>query len=226
MEQQDFNNPQNPGSTRTQTANSQNTIKNKTTTGPRFVAEKSKPNYYARLFSGRMNRQNYIIGSTILVLIPLICFLVVIFSALLSPSALAMPYIDPNNPGNIVIPNVSITSLLITPSNELWIAIGTLFIILSLPYLLSIQVRRLHDLNLSGWWWILTVVPLLFLKQMFSFTELTHPDTLFWISNFVSLVSGVFSLCVTFWPGSLGSNKYGEPPFPRSNFLGDVMGIR
>src|SRR5260221_10146129 len=87
---------------------------------------KTKPEsgYFTRLFSGRMNRQNYIIGSTVFVLVPLLCFLVVIFNILLSSSAFAMSYINPNNPGEIITPQVSIASLLTMPNNELWTALG------------------------------------------------------------------------------------------------------
>lgn len=190
---------------------------------PHIITEKPITPYLTRLFSGRMNRQNYIVGSTIFVLIPLICFLVVIFTILLSPSTFAMPYIDPNNPGQIVTPTVSITTLLLTPGNEFWTGAGIVFFILSLPYLLSLQIKRLHDLNLTGWLWIINLVPLLFIKQMISFTELTHPDLLYFIGQFVSLISALFSFYVTFWAGTNGPNKYGEKPTPGSHFLSDIL---
>lgn len=227
MEQyQDSNQLQNPNNTELQNINPLVGTTTITTPGPKFITERPKPNYYSRLFSGRLNRQNYIIGSTVLVLIPLICFIVVIFNILLSPSAFGMPYIDPNNPGQIITPQVSIPSLLETPTNETWSAIGILFTILSLPYLLSLQIRRLHDLNLTGWLWIINILPLFFLKQMFSLTELSKPDAIFWISNFVNLVSGIFSIYVTLWKGTNATNKYGDPPSPRSSFLGDVLEIK
>lgn len=193
---------------------------------PKLIMEKPKGNYFERLFSGRMNRQNYIIGSTVFVLLPLGCFLVVIFNILLSPNTLAMPYINPNNPGQIVTPQVSIPSLLTSPGNEVWTALGILFFILSIPYLFSMQIKRLHDLNLNGWLWIINFLPLFFLKQTFSLTEIAHPDMLFWISNFVSLVSSIFSLYVSIWPGTKVPNKYGEQPPPGSKFLRDVLEIR
>jgi uncharacterized membrane protein YhaH (DUF805 family) len=194
--------------------------------GPRLLEEKPKEGYFTKLFSGRLNRQNYIVGSTVLVLLPLICFMVVIFTILLSPSTFTMPYLDPTNPSKIITPQVSIPTLLTTPGNELWTVLGIFFTILSLPYLLSIQIRRLHDLNLNGWLWVINFLPLLFLKQMFSLSDLTHPGTLFWIANFVSLVSGIFSIYVSLWPGTNGPNKYGEPPIRRSSFLGDVVQIK
>lgn len=192
---------------------------------PHIVLEKPKPDYFTRLFFGRMNRQNYIIGSTVTVILPSICFFVVIFNILLSPSATAMPYLDPNNPGQIVTPQLSITSLLTSPGNEAWTIAGIIFFILSLPYLLSMQIKRLHDLNLTGWLWIINILPLIFIKQMFSLSDITQPDSLFLISNFVSLVSGVFSIYVSVWPGTKGPNKFGDPPLPRQSFIKDVLEI-
>jgi len=190
-----------------------------------ILNEKPKLGYFSRIFSGRMNRQNYIVGSTVFVLVPLICFLVIIFNILLSPSAFAMPYLNPANPGEIITPQVSIPSLLETPQNEIWTAIGILFFILSIPYLFSLQIKRLHDLNLTGWLWIINFLPLLFIKSMFSLTNLSKPDIWFLISNFVSLVSGIFSIYISLWPGTKESNKYGDPPIPRSNFLEDILGF-
>jgi uncharacterized membrane protein YhaH (DUF805 family) len=192
---------------------------------PRLLLEKPKPGYFTRLFSGRMNRQNYIIGSTVLVILPLLCFLVVIFKILLSPSTFAMPYLNPLNPGQIVMPQVSITSLLLTPGNELWTGLGIVFFVLSIPYLFSVQIKRLHDLNLTGWLWIINFLPLFFLKQMLSLSDLTNPNIWSDIGNFVSLVAAVFSIYVTVWPGTNGPNNYGDPPLSRSSFLKDVMEI-
>jgi len=194
--------------------------------GPRFVNEKPHQDYFTRLFAGRLNRQNYIVGSTFFVLVPIICFMIVLFNILLNPDAFAMPYLDPTNPTNIVTPQVSIISLLNTPANKIWSAIGIIFIILSLPYLLSLQIRRLHDLNLNGWLWTINFIPLLFLKQMLSLNELTHPDIWFLIGNFISLLTGIFSIYVTLWSGTKGPNKYGDPPLPRSSFLGDILQVK
>src|SRR5258708_35652747 len=91
-------------------------------------------NYFAKLFSGRLNRQNYIVGSTFFILGPLICFMIVIFNILVSPDTFAMPYLDPNNPSTIVTPQVSIISLLKTPANEVWSALGSIFLVLSFTF--------------------------------------------------------------------------------------------
>ncbi|HSX09625.1 MAG TPA: DUF805 domain-containing protein [Candidatus Saccharimonadales bacterium] len=196
---------------------------------PKIIVQKSQPNYFVRLFSGRLNRQNYIVGSTALVLVPLICFLFVLFNILSSQSLYAMSSLDVTNTGNVQIttpPQISITSLLVTPANETWTIVAVIFTLLSLPYLLSLQIRRLHDLNLNGWLWIINFLPLIFIKQLVSFSELLHPDIWFVVANILSLVTGIFSLYVTFAPGTKGANTYGEPPLPRSSFVGDVLAIK
>jgi uncharacterized membrane protein YhaH (DUF805 family) len=194
---------------------------------PHFLNEKPKPGYFSRLFAGRLNRQNYIVGSTVLVLVPIICFMVVLFNILLNPNAFSMPYLDPNNPTNIVTPQVSIMSLLDTPANKIWSALGIIFFILSIPYVFSLQIRRLHDLNLSGWFWLVNFGSLLPLYSMFSSRSLiAKPDAFFWISEIIGLVASFFSLYVSLWPGTKSVNSYGEPPLPRSSFLGDVMQVK
>jgi len=163
---------------------------------PTVVLEKSKPGYFSKLFGGRLNRQNYILGSTFFVLVPTICFTIVIFNILLSPSTFAMSYLDPTNPSQIITPHISIASLLETPSNKLWSGIGIIFTILSLPYILSIQIRRLHDLNKTGWFCLLSLIP------------------------FISFLFGIY---VTFFPGTVGENKYGTQPLPRINIKEDIL---
>ncbi len=57
--------------------------------------------------------------------------------------------------------------------------------------LASVQfgVKRLHDLNWSGWLWLLNLVP---------------------------MVNGVFALLLLVVPGTSGANRYGPPPPPNS----------
>jgi uncharacterized membrane protein YhaH (DUF805 family) len=187
----------------------------------------SRKNYLTRLFSGRLNRQNYIIGSTLLSLPPVICFFIVIFNILLSPAALAMPSLDnPSDPTTVVMPHLSLLSLLQTPANELWSAIGILFIILSIPYLFSLQIRRLHDLNLNGWLWTINFVPLL----SFYTTPIPgyyNPQPTWWFLpiDVISLLGTIFTFYVTLWAGTNGPNKYGEKPIPRTSLLKDILEI-
>lgn len=173
-----------------------------------------------------MNRQNYVVGSTFFVLVPIICFIIVLFNIILSPDAFAMPYLSPTNPTDIITPHVSIVSLLDTPQNELWSILGIVFIILSIPYLFSIQIKRLHDMNLSGWLWTINLVPMASLCMFLPGVSLFNPPP--WIDtvNILATLASFFSIYVTIWPGTKGPNKYGDPPLPRSSFLGDILAIK
>lgn len=67
-----------------------------------------------------------------------------------------------------------------------------LLLFFGLPFFLLgviFNVRRLHDLNLSGWWLSIGLVP---------------------------LVNLLFFLALMFWPGSAGSNNHGAPRQTRS----------
>jgi uncharacterized membrane protein YhaH (DUF805 family) len=191
------------------------------------VQSELRPGYFKRLFTGRLNRQNYIIGSTFFALVPTIFFLIVIVNIILSPNTLAMPYLNPNNPSQIITPQVSIPSLLETPENELWSALGIFSIILSIPYLFSMQIRRLHDLNLTGWLWIANFVPLVSLYTTPIPGMYTPPqNNLTTIFNVLAFITTLFSLYVSLWPGTKGLNKYGEKPLPGSSFLRDILVIK
>ena len=64
---------------------------------------------------------------------------------------------------------------------------------------LFITIKRLHDLNMSGWWVLLFLVPLL---------------------------NVLFGLYLLFAPGTDGPNRFGPPPPPNSgavNFFGWVL---
>ena len=184
--------------------------------------------YFKRLFSGRLNRQNYIIGSTLLSIPPMICFFIVIFTILFSPSALAMQELDnPTNPSSIVMPQVSLISLLQTPANEFWSILGILCIILSIPYLFSLQIRRLHDLGLNGWLWTINFIPLISFYTT-PIPGIYMPTLNAWTLplEVVSLLATLFTLYITLWSGTNGPNKYGDRPLPRTNFLSDIMQIK
>lgn len=199
-------------------------------TGPRLLAEKPKQDYITRLFSGRLNRQNFIVGSTFFSLIPIIFFMIILFNILSSPDAFAMPYLDPNKLNNIVMPQQpSITSLLLTPKNALWTILGIIFTIITLPYVLSLQIRRLHDLNLNGWLWLVNFGSLVPFYSAFSsgITGLLtpKPDAFYWPAQIIGLLASLFSLYITLWSGTNGPNKYGDKPLPRSSFLADILQI-
>lgn len=76
-----------------------------------------------------------------------------------------------------------------------------LLIVISLVFLtipsITIMVRRLHDLNLNGFWFFLDI-PII---------------TVLYLINFPSvLITWSFSLILLFFKGTSGANKYGEEP--------------
>lgn len=188
---------------------------------------KPRPGYLKRLFAGRLNRQNYIVGSTFFALVPLICFFVVLFNILVSPDTFAQPYLDPNNPTQIVMPQeVSVFSLFLAPGNKYWTIAGTVLFVLSIPYLFSLQIRRLHDLGLSGWLWIINFVPMISLLAFMPDINIFSPPLWLNIVNIISLIFSLFPFYVSLWPGTSTANNYGAPPLPRSSFLGDILAVK
>lgn len=66
--------------------------------------------------------------------------------------------------------------------------VGIITVIVSLALLLpsiAVLIRRLHDTDRSGWWWLIGIIPLIG-----------------WIILIFFLAS----------PGTLGENRYGPPP--------------
>ena len=59
-----------------------------------------------------------------------------------------------------------------------------LLMMISLIQMLFVTHRRLHDLNASGWWQIITFIPL----------------------------GQLLMICFIFFKGTKGTNKYGPPP--------------
>ena len=81
------------------------------------------------------------------------------------------------------------------------VALGVLVLVglvLVFAYSLRVMVLRLHDVNLSGWWAVLFLLP--------SFAAKASP--------LLSLLTTVASLALMAWPGSRGDNDHG--PRPRS----------
>jgi uncharacterized membrane protein YhaH (DUF805 family) len=228
MEQQQNSNQLQQQNNILQTPNLQLKPENTKTTGPKLILEKPRPGYFTRLFTGRMNRQNFIVGSSFFGLLPLISIGVILcnsfFTSLSATSNLSvLPSLSDNNAQllNAINPQFSLSSFTSTPFDKEWIAIGIVLLIISVPYLLSVQIKRLHDLNLTGWLWIINIIP--FFQNPFT---LDITSTFGMIMVFLTLVSTIFSFYTTFWPGTNGPNKYGDPPLPRSSFLRDVLEIR
>ena len=75
------------------------------------------------------------------------------------------------------------------------VGIGIMIVLMYIPFIAATFImakRRLHDLNRSGWWSLLLIIPLLNL---------------------------LFALYLMFGPGTAGSNQYGPKPAPNAVWL-------
>lgn len=115
-------------------------------------------------FHGRLGRMRYFVYNMIAVLI------VQLLVGLLIGLTGIDPNTDPTSPNALNL----VTLLAGLPI----IVLGILF-----------GIRRLHDMNLSGWFLLLALIP---------------------------IVNLLLSLAMLFWPGTPGPNQYGPPPPPNS----------
>lgn len=100
-----------------------------------------------------------------------------------------------------------------------WFILNNVFLLVLFFPRIGITVRRLHDLNFSGWW-SLILVGLAITIWMRFLTELFTPDFLglYRITDFINIYKVAFSiltfilLIVLIKKGDNGPNKYGENP--------------
>lgn len=150
------------------------------------IAPKQNLSYFKRLFEGRINRRNNIIG-TFLLIIPFIFLFVILFIIFFFtlPDPTTTPITQP-----FTLPqfNPFVTALLSI--------LNIIFLAICGFWGLSLQVRRQHDIHISGWLYLL---------------------------NFVPIIGYLFILYTSFCPGTKGPNKYGDEPLPRTNIKQDIL---
>lgn len=83
-----------------------------------------------------------------------------------------------------------------------WIGIWPTIIIL-LPSI-SLSVRRLHDVNLSGWWYMIWI-PYYFIFIVADLLNITV-NSWWYITIIPCSILGIYT---SFWRGTKGKNKYG-----------------
>jgi len=71
-----------------------------------------------------------------------------------------------------------------------------IFALMMLAFVLLITVRRLHDLNHSGWFVLISLIP---------------------------YINNVFSIYLFVWPGTKNANKYGNKTPSRVNIKQDIL---
>lgn len=80
----------------------------------------------------------------------------------------------------------------------IWFSVFLLFLFL-LPSI-TVSIRRLHDINFSGWWFLIIVFPYIWTDNFLNN----------WISRFI--IIHIFDIILGLIPGVLTTNKYGDPP--------------
>lgn len=83
-----------------------------------------------------------------------------------------------------------------------WTLFGVfgLFFLASLIPMIAVQVRRLHDLGVSGWWYLAYVVGGMVLPEV--------PE----VGNGLNSLLALGWIVWMFFPGTAGPNKYGDDP--------------
>lgn len=95
--------------------------------------------------------------------------------------------------------------------------IGGLFSLLTMVPWISVSVRRLHDIDRTGWWLALLLVPLVPLVVYFgsgasdSGADFFTGPLIFALILFLGAAITVFVFSVL--PGTTGSNRYGPDPY-------------
>jgi uncharacterized membrane protein YhaH (DUF805 family) len=157
----------------------------------------SKKTYFSKLFSGRLNRAGNILGGVFLI------FVIMVLSA------------------------VSFVPLLIFVNIQIAIAVflPLVFIVLTF-FTASLNIRRLHDLNKSGYLYLILlpgyilsllniIVTILlsfnYAASTFSLINIIDNTLFLGIYRIYSYVSFFFGIYLIFWPGTKGDNKYGHP---------------
>lgn len=145
-----------------------------------IIAPTEKPTLKQRflnLFRGRINRKEYICRSIVL-LFALLFYALLLFSY----------YKDLQNTGD---PFISLLLIIAIP-----LVFFVIPIIISV-YSCSLQVKRLHDMNLSGW----CVLPIQILGVILGN-----------LGEIGGIIMIIFTLLFSCVPGTKGANKYGEQP--------------
>ena len=94
---------------------------------------------------------------------------------------------------------------------DIMIACTLLIIVIAILMIigeLTLTIRRMHDLNLSGWYYLLFFVPNILTANAYDNKSLLI-ILIFLVLNLIPLILG---LCLVFKRGTAGENKYGADP--------------
>ena len=139
------------------------------------------------LFEGRINRLAFFLGNAVLVLIPVVTLLVyAAINFIMSSST------QSSNGGLLPEQGAAVPAV-----NILLFVFFAIYLVMAIFIMFSLYIRRLHDMNLTGWLSILLLI------------------------NPVSLVLYIVLLVVE---GTDGANKYGPEERPASMLA--ILGFR
>ena len=96
--------------------------------------------------------------------------------------------------------------VLITASMGFGSFIGTLFIISIIIPSISLAVRRLHDIGLSGWWLLVISIALFILNSQ---AKALNTIEIYSINRIASLIPTI----IYAWKGNHFDNEYGPNPY-------------
>lgn len=113
----------------------------------------------------------------------------------------------------------------------LWLVGGALFafklrllagLLLAVAYIfflvvgVTFMIRRLHDMNFSGWW--LLIFPIVILTTVIGI--FAHGSVVLTLINIpLVLAELALSLGILFWPGTSGDNRFGPQPPPNTGWV-------
>jgi uncharacterized membrane protein YhaH (DUF805 family) len=88
-------------------------------------------------------------------------------------------------------------------SSNILIMVITIYALVSVFPSISVTIRRMHDINLSGWWCLaLTIIGVVF-------TSFLTQSIMDYIVLCIVIIIAMFIICKK---GDPTANKYGEPP--------------
>ncbi len=145
--------------------------------------------YFARLYSGRLSRKGYWLGILLLMAVPLG---ILFASALLNFVAglFGYSYFQTDAQGT-PIKNPLFDSIYIILT-----LIMCLYLLVILPFMFSLPIRRLHDLDKPGILYLLVFAP---------------------IGNII------MPIYIAFFPGTQGDNQFGPRPLPSVSLKHDIL---
>jgi uncharacterized membrane protein YhaH (DUF805 family) len=144
--------------------------------------------FFRRLPRGRIGRMRYFLGGLTLGILAVIPFFILILAWGVLGYSSSIGFAQSEIMGMLSTLNFLIPILMF---------LSLILVFLPLLYMnLMLAVRRLHDLNMSGW---------------------------FVLVSFIPFIGPLFGLYMLFWPGTSTSNNFGTPPSDSRKFFDDLF---